>query len=36
LLGTWCGLAIFWRLSDQQFAHAAKLQLIVSGIGLLS
>jgi uncharacterized membrane protein YfcA len=35
LLGTWCGIAIFRRLSDLQFARAVNLLLIVSGLGLL-
>jgi uncharacterized membrane protein YfcA len=34
LLGTWCGLALFTRLTDRQFAIAVNLLLIVSGIGL--
>ena len=34
LLGTCCGLAIFKRLTDQQFAMAVNLLLIVSGLGL--
>jgi uncharacterized membrane protein YfcA len=34
LLGTWCGLALFGRLTDRQFAIAVNLLLIVSGIGL--
>jgi uncharacterized protein len=36
LLGTWCGIAIFRRLNDRQFAKTVNLLLIVSGIGLLS
>jgi uncharacterized protein len=36
LLGTWCGIAIFRRLTDLQFARAVNLLLIVSGAGLLS
>jgi uncharacterized membrane protein YfcA len=36
LLGTWCGIAIFRRLTDIQFARAVNLLLIVSGLGLLS
>jgi uncharacterized membrane protein YfcA len=36
LLGTWCGLAIFRRLSDIQFARSLNALLIVSGIGLVS
>src|SRR5215472_5261573 len=35
LLGTWCGLAIFRRLSDSQFARAVNGLLIASGIGLV-
>jgi uncharacterized membrane protein YfcA len=35
LLGTWFGLAIFKRMSDQFFAMAVKLLLLVSGVGLL-
>jgi uncharacterized membrane protein YfcA len=34
LLGTCCGLAIFKRLTDWQFAAAVNLLLIVSGLGL--
>ncbi len=34
LLGTWCGLAVFRRLTNQQFTSAVNLLLIVSGIGL--
>ena len=36
LLGTWCGLAIFRRLTDLQFALYVNALLIVSGIGLVS
>jgi uncharacterized protein len=36
LLGTWCGIAIFRRLTDSQFAGAVNSLLIVSGVGLLS
>ena len=36
LLGTWCGIAIFRRLTDIQFARVVNLLLIVSGLGLLS
>lgn len=36
VLGTWCGIAIFRRLSDRQFASAVNVLLIVSGIGLLA
>lgn len=35
LLGTWCGIAIFRRLSDRQFTWSVNVLLIVSGIGLL-
>ena len=34
LLGTWCGLALFTRLTDRQFRFAVNLLLIISGIGL--
>jgi uncharacterized protein len=34
LLGTCCGLAIFRRLTDRQFATAVNLLLIASGLGL--
>jgi uncharacterized protein len=34
LLGTCCGLAIFRRLNDRQFAFAVNLLLIASGLGL--
>ena len=36
LLGTWCGLAIFRRMTDLQFSRVVNLLLIVSGAGLLS
>jgi uncharacterized membrane protein YfcA len=36
LLGTWCGLGIFRRLTDRQFAGSVNLLLIASGIGLLA
>jgi uncharacterized membrane protein YfcA len=35
VLGTWCGIAIFRRLTDRQFASAVNVLLIVSGLGLL-
>ena len=35
LLGTWLGLAIFRRLSDQGFGLAVNLLLFASGVGLL-
>jgi uncharacterized membrane protein YfcA len=35
LLGTWCGIAIFRRLTDRQFTRAVNVLLIVSGIALL-
>jgi hypothetical protein len=35
LLGTWCGIAIFRRLTDLQFPRFVNLMLIVSGVGLL-
>jgi uncharacterized membrane protein YfcA len=35
LLGTCCGLAVFRRLDDRQFATAVKLLLLVSGLGLV-
>jgi uncharacterized protein len=35
LLGTWCGIAIFRRLSEVQFARSVNLLLIVSGVGLV-
>ncbi len=35
LLGTWCGLAIFRRMSDRQFASSVNALLIASGVGLL-
>jgi uncharacterized protein len=34
LLGTWCGLALFARLTDRQFTMVVNLLLIVSGMGL--
>jgi uncharacterized protein len=36
VLGTWCGIAIFRRLTDRQFAGMVNLLLIVSGAGLLA
>jgi uncharacterized membrane protein YfcA len=36
LLGTWCGLAVFKRLSDRQFAMIVNLLLIVSGIAMVA
>ena len=36
LLGTWCGIAIFRRLTDVQFARVVNSLLIVSGLGLLT
>jgi uncharacterized protein len=36
VLGTWCGIAIFRRLTDRQFARLVNLLLIVSGVGLLA
>jgi uncharacterized protein len=36
LLGTWCGIAIFRRLTDLQFARVVNSLLIVSGLGLLT
>ena len=35
LLGTWFGLSIFRRLSDQVFTRVVSLLLLASGIGLL-
>jgi hypothetical protein len=35
LLGTWCGLAIFRRLSDQSFALVVNALLLTSGIGFI-
>jgi len=34
LLGTWCGLAFFRRLSNRQFTTVVNLLLIASGLGL--
>jgi hypothetical protein len=34
LVGTLCGLAIFARLNDRQFAKAMQAMLLVSGLGL--
>lgn len=34
LLGTWCGLSFFRRLSNRQFTTAVNLLLILSGLGL--
>jgi uncharacterized protein len=36
LLGTWCGIAIFRRLTDLQFNRTVYSLLIVSGVGLLA
>jgi uncharacterized membrane protein YfcA len=35
LLGTWCGLGWYRRLSDAQFARVVNLLLIVAGFGLI-
>jgi uncharacterized membrane protein YfcA len=35
LLGTWCGLGWYRRLSDAQFAKVVNLLLIVAGFGLI-
>lgn len=35
VLGTWCGLAVFRRLTDRQFGSVTNMFLIVSGIGLI-
>jgi uncharacterized membrane protein YfcA len=35
LLGTWFGLAIFKRLSDQWFTRAVNVLLLVSGVGFI-
>jgi uncharacterized protein len=35
LLGTWCGIAIFRRLTDLQFARLVNLLLVASGVGLI-
>lgn len=35
LLGTWCGLSVFRRLTDRQFATTTNLLLIVSGALLI-
>ena len=35
LLGAWCGLRIFKRLSDRQFEFVVNALLIASGIGLV-
>jgi uncharacterized protein len=36
LLGSWCGIGIFRRLTDRQFTFSVNLLLIASGIGLLA
>lgn len=36
LLGTWCGISIFRRLTEMQFARSVNILLVVSGLGLLS
>lgn len=36
LLGTWCGISIFRRLTEVQFARSVNVLLVVSGLGLLS
>ena len=36
LLGSWCGIGIFHRLTDRQFAFSVNLLLIASGVGLLA
>jgi uncharacterized membrane protein YfcA len=35
LLGTWCGIAIFRRLTEIQFTRLVNLLLVVSGAGLI-
>lgn len=35
VLGTWCGITIFRRLTEAQFARSVNLLLIVSGFGLI-
>jgi uncharacterized membrane protein YfcA len=35
LLGTWCGIAIFRRLTEIQFTRLVNLLLVVSGVGLI-
>jgi uncharacterized protein len=36
LLGTWCGITMFRRLTDLQFGRLVNMLLILSGIGLPS
>jgi len=36
LAGTWCGIAIFRRLTDVQFTWSVNLLLVASGLGLVS
>jgi uncharacterized membrane protein YfcA len=36
LLGTWCGIAIFRRLTEMQFAWSVNVLLVVSGVGLVA
>ena len=36
LLGTWCGIAIFRRLTEVQFAWSVNLLLVISGLGLVT
>ncbi len=35
VLGTWCGIAIFKRLTDLQFARWVNILIVVSGFGLI-
>jgi uncharacterized protein len=36
LLGSWCGIAIFRRLTEMQFAWSVNLLLVASGLGLVT
>jgi uncharacterized protein len=35
LLGTWCGIAIFRRLTEVQFTGPVNALLVFSGLGLI-
>ncbi|HEV2186804.1 MAG TPA: sulfite exporter TauE/SafE family protein [Stellaceae bacterium] len=36
LIGTWCGIAVYRRLTERQFAHSVNALLVVSGLGLVA
>jgi uncharacterized membrane protein YfcA len=36
LMGTWCGIAVYRRLTETQFARLVNVLLVVSGLGLIA